>query len=255
MKPFFERAAIVSIVMNMPDEAPLELPCFRNRTGPSVGEVIKHAVNTEELENEKVEDLRSLIQEYLDCFGNKLGRTHLIQHDIELTTEVPFSSKAYRMSPRQLDIMKAEVKRMLRLGVIKEGYSEYCSPLMLVEVPGKDPRPCVDYRKLNAITKDQVYPLPNIEERVELVSKATFISTLDLVRGYWQVPLTERASRYAAFVTPFGVYQPVTMSFGLKNAPFCFSRLMDRALEGLEEFAVPYLDDVAVFSNEWESHL
>lgn len=255
MKPFLERAAIVSIAMNVSEEVSLEVPCFPGNTGPSVEEIIACAVNKDELGTAKVEDLKSLIQEYLECFGERLGRTHLVQHDIELTTEVPFSSKAYRVSPRQLDLMKAEVKRMLRLGVIKEAYSDYCSPLMLVEVPGKEPRPCVDYRRLNAITKDQVYPLPNIEERVELVSRATFISTLDLVRGYWQVPLTERASRYAAFVTPFGVYQPVTMAFGLKNAPFCFSRLMDRVLEGLEEFAVPYLDDVAVFSNDWESHL
>lgn len=69
------------------------------------------------------------------------------------------------------------------------------------------------------------------------------------------MPLTERASCYAAFITPFGAFEPVTMSFGLKNAPFCFSRLMDRVLEGLSEFTRPYLDDVAVFSDDWQTHL
>lgn len=86
------------------------------------------------------------------------------------------------MSPKQSKIMKAEIKRMLNTGVIRKGYSEYCSPLMLVEVPGKEPRPCVDYRRLNAITKDQVYPLPNIEERVELFSGVRFIPTFDSAR-------------------------------------------------------------------------
>lgn len=144
---------------------------------------------------------------------------------------------------------------MLELGVIKPSESEYASPMILVEAPGKDPRPVVDYRKLNALTKDQVYPIPNIEERVEQVSRAAYVTTLDLTRGYWQVPLTERASRYAAFVTPAGSYQPTMMSFGLKNAPFCFSRLMDKVLKGCEAFAVPYLDDIAVFSDAWVDHL
>lgn len=144
---------------------------------------------------------------------------------------------------------------MLELGVIEPCESDYTSPLILVEVPGKDPRPCVDYRKLNLITKDQTYPIPHIEERVERVSSAQFISTLDLVRGYWQVPLTERASRYAAFISPLGTFRPKVLSFGLKNAPYCFSNLMDKVLRGQEDFALPYLDDVAVFSSSWPEHL
>lgn len=79
---------------------------------------------------------------------------------------------------------------MLDLKVIEPAESEYVSPLMLVEVPGKEPRPCIDYRKLNAVTRDQLYPIPNIEERVEIVSSAKFVSLLDLTRGYWQVPLS-----------------------------------------------------------------
>lgn len=144
---------------------------------------------------------------------------------------------------------------MLALGVIEPAESDYASPLILVEAPGKDPRPCVDYRKLNAITKDQLYPIPNIEERVERVSNAKYISTLDLVRGYWQVPLTESASRYAAFISPVGTFRPLVLSFGLKNAPFSFSKLMDIVLKDMQGFAVPYLDDVAIFSDTWEAHI
>lgn len=97
--------------------------------------------------------------------------------------------------------------------------------------------------------------MPNLEERVETVSKATFISTLDLVRGYWQVPMTERARRYAAFTTPMGTFRPVMLSFGLKNAPSCFSRLMDHVLRGAEKYAIPYLDDIAIFSDSWQEHV
>lgn len=96
--------------------------------------------------------------------------------------------------------------------------------------------------------RDQTYPIPNTEERVEKVSGAKFVSTLDLFRRYRQVPLSERAQRYAAFLTPRGTFAPLVLSFGIKNAPFCFSNLMGRVLQGLDKFVLPYLDDVAIFS-------
>ncbi|GFW07657.1 retrovirus-related Pol polyprotein from transposon 297 [Trichonephila clavipes] len=75
------------------------------------------------------------------------------------------------------------------------------------------------------------------------------------VNGYWQIPLSKTAQRYAAFCTSFGTYRPLRMSFGLKNAPYFFSKLMAELLNGLEDFVVPYLDDIAIFSDTWESHI
>ncbi|GFX66412.1 retrovirus-related Pol polyprotein from transposon 297 [Trichonephila clavipes] len=129
------------------------------------------------------------------------------------------------------------------------------SPMILVEVAGKEPRPCIDYRKLNGIIRTEYFPLPNIEERVEKVSAAKFITVLDLSKGYWQIPLSKTAQRCAAFCTSFGTYKPLRMSFGLKNAPYFFSKLMAELLNGLEDFVVPYLDDIAIFSDTWESHI
>ncbi|GFW31001.1 retrovirus-related Pol polyprotein from transposon 297 [Trichonephila clavipes] len=77
-----------------------------------------------------------------------------------------------------------------------------------VESPNKDPRPCVDYRRLNEITRAEFFPLPNMEEIVEKVSAAPYVTVMDLSKGYFQIPLTPRAQRYAAFVTPFGTYIP-----------------------------------------------
>ncbi|GFY32113.1 hypothetical protein TNCV_2622501 [Trichonephila clavipes] len=74
-------------------------------------------------------------------------------------------------------------------------------------------------------------------------------------KGYWQIPLSKTAQRYAAFCTSFGTYRPLRMSFGLKNAPYFFSKLMAELLNGLEDFVVPYLDDIAIFSDTWESHI
>ncbi|GFX96614.1 retrovirus-related Pol polyprotein from transposon 17.6 [Trichonephila clavipes] len=144
---------------------------------------------------------------------------------------------------------------MLKLGIIEVGESDYMSPMILVEIAGKEPRPCIDYRKLNGIIRTEYFPLPNIEERIEKVSAAKFIIVFDLSKGYWQIPLSKTAQRYAAFCTSFGTYRPLRMSFGLKNAPYFFSKLMAELLNGLEDFVVPYLDDIAIFSDTWESHI
>lgn len=217
--------------------------------------MLKRAEQETVLEPSQVGELRAQIGEFSSCFTDKPGRTSLVEHDIKLTTQVPIRSKPNRTSARQREILDQEIKRMLEMGIIVPAESEYTSPLILVEAPGKSPRPCVDYRKLNAITCDQVYPIPNIEETVEMVSSAKFVSTLDLTRGYWQVPLTERASRFASFISPLGSFWPVVLSCGLKNAPFCFSHLMNRILRGLQDFALPHLDDIAVFSDSWEGHM
>ncbi|GFS68689.1 retrovirus-related Pol polyprotein from transposon 17.6 [Trichonephila clavipes] len=143
---------------------------------------------------------------------------------------------------------------MLKLGIIEVGESDYMSPMILVEVAGKEPRPCIDYRKLNGIIRTEYFPLPNIEERVETVSAAKFITILIVSKGYWQIQLNKTAQRDAAFCTSFGTYRPLRMSFGLKNAPYFFSKLMAELLNGLEE-RTTYLDDIAIFSDTWESHI
>lgn len=115
-------------------------------------------VNKSDLDDNQVRGLEGVIWEFLECFAAETGKTHLIMHDIELTSETPFQSKAYKVSPKQSEIMKAEINRMLEIGVIREGYSEYCSLLMLVEVPGKEARPCVDYMRINSLTKRSSLP-------------------------------------------------------------------------------------------------
>ncbi|GFW39175.1 retrovirus-related Pol polyprotein from transposon 297 [Trichonephila clavipes] len=88
-----------------------------------------------------------------------------------------------------------------------------------VESPNKDPRPCVDYRRLNEITRAEFFPLPNMEEIVEKVSAAPYVTVMDLSKGYFQIPLTPTAQRYAAFVTPFGTYISKKMMFGTIVSP------------------------------------
>ncbi|GBN40470.1 hypothetical protein AVEN_239057-1 [Araneus ventricosus] len=102
--------------------------------------------------------------------------------------------------------------------ITEVGYSVYTSLTILVEAPGKELRPCEDYRNVNKMTRTKFYPLPNIEE-IETVSSAKYIAVLDLSKGYWQIPMSKNAQRLSAFVTNFVTYIPLRMPFGLKNAP------------------------------------
>ncbi|KFM65180.1 Retrovirus-related Pol polyprotein from transposon 412, partial [Stegodyphus mimosarum] len=88
----------------------------------------------------------------------------------------------------------------LNLKIIEPGESDYTSPTILIESSSKDPWPCIDYHKLKAVTQTEYYPLPNIEEHIETVAKAKYIILLDLSRGCWQIPLSEKAQRYATFI-------------------------------------------------------
>ncbi|GBM62985.1 Transposon Ty3-I Gag-Pol polyprotein [Araneus ventricosus] len=175
---------------------------------------------------EELGELERVLNRHRKLFSNDPGRTDLIEHNIVLISDQHIRIRPYRTSPRQTEILKQEIKRMLDLGVIEVGESYFSSPLILVEVPGKDQRPCIDYRKLNSVTRAEYFPLPNIEERVKAVASAKYITVIDLTKGYWQIPLSPQAQKYAAFSTPFGSYRPLTMPFGLLNAPYCFSKFM-----------------------------
>ncbi|KAF8786661.1 Transposon Ty3-I Gag-Pol polyprotein like [Argiope bruennichi] len=219
-------------------------------------EEISRSSNLEErLTTEQIGELKELLHKHKTVFSNKPGKTHLVEHDIELISNQPVRSKPYRTSQRQAEILKSEIKQMLDLKIIEMGQSDYTSPMLLVEAPGKAPRPCIDYRKLNSVIKTEYFLLPNLEERVERVSAAKFITALDLAKGYWQIPMTKNASRLAAFVTNFGTYLPLRMPFGLVNAPYFFSKMMAEILGNCERYAVPYLDDIAIYSETWEEHL
>ena len=150
--------------------------------------------------------------------------------------------------------MESEIQYMLENGIAEPSSSSWASPCLLVEKSDKSPRFCTDYRKVNAVSKPDAYPLPRMEDCIDQVGAARFVSKFDLLKGYWQIPLTDRAKEISAFITPSGLFSYTVMSFGLRNAPATFQRLMNRVVSGLEGCAV-YLDDVVVYSNTWEQHL
>ena len=107
---------------------------------------------------------------------------------------------------------------------------------------------------MNLITKADSYPIPRVEDCIDKIGGAEYVSKFDLLKGYWQVPLTPRAKEVTAFVTPTGFFQYKVMPFGLKNAPATFQRIIHQVLAGLEG-CEGYIDDIVIFSDTWEQHL
>lgn len=134
---------------------------------------------------------------------------------------------------------------MLFLGVIERSCSEWSSPVVLVPKKDGTIRFCIDFRKVTQSQFD-AYPMPRLEDLIEQLGKANFISTLDLCKGYWQVPLAQKDQPCTAFRTPQGLFQFVVMPFGFQGAPATFQRLMDHVLDGTDSFAAAYLDDIVI---------
>ena len=127
--------------------------------------------------------------------------------------------------------------------------------MVLVQKKDGSLRLCVDYRRLNSVSQIDAYPMPRVDELLDCLGKAHFISTMDLTQGYWQVPVAVKDRHKTAFSSPFGFFQFRMMPFGLQGAPATFQRMMDSLIHGAHDFTAVYLDDLVIYSTTWEDHL
>lgn len=206
-------------------------------------------------EDEKVK-LENLLENNLDIFGPGGGPTPFAEHAIDTGDHSPISVPPYRMTAQKKDILRGELDAMLENDVIEECESPWAAPVVLVPKKDSTFRVCVDYRCLNAVTKNDPYPLPRLDELLHLSKRTLFMTTLDLRSGYWQVTVRGSDRDKTAFTTPFGNFRFKRMPFGLKNAGATFQRMMDRLRTGLKDVVVfAYLDDLVVISTDFEGHL
>ncbi len=122
-------------------------------------------------------------------------------------------SSLKRVSLNERDQVKIEVYKMLSNGIIERSNSPWESPVVLVRKKDESIRFCIDYRRLNNVSKKDAYPLPRIDDTLESLSVATFFSTIDLAAGYWQVEMTEQDKAKTAFVSHVGLFQFTKMPF------------------------------------------
>ena len=168
---------------------------------------------------------------------------------IDTGDAAPVSTRYYRKSPEQRDLIEMQVQEMLDAAVIEPSKSAWCSPVVLVEKKGTSKkRFCIDFRKLNALTKTETFPIPRIDDALDSLAGSKLFSTLDFNNAYWQLPLHHKSKEKTAFSTMSGNYQFSKMPFGLKNAVAAFCRTISNVLGNLKwNSCFVYLDDIVVF--------
>ena len=179
------------------------------------------------------DQLFSLLCEFHEAFAlsdGERGETRMVELEIDTGGARP-TSQAPRRAPFALrQEIARQLTKMQSQGVIRPSSSDWASPIVLVKKKDGTLRFCVDYRELNSTTKADLFPLPRIDDLLDLLGESKFFSTLDLASGYWQVRVHPDSVEKTAFVTHQGFR---VMPFGLKNAPAVFQRLMQRVLRGL----------------------
>ena len=197
---------------------------------------------------------------YLQLFsdGSTFPRpSKLSPAELPMNDSTPVTSKPYRVNPELSITIRDQLAQMVDQNVVQAHISSpYASPVLLVKKKTGDWRFCVDYRLLNAKLRNDVYPLPVINDVTDALNGATIFSHLDLASGYWQIPIAEKDRHKTAFILPNGLYQFSVLPFGISTAPSIFQRAMDFVLSGLKfEKCLVYLDDIIIYSKTFSQHL
>ena len=197
------------------------------------------------------EALKMVLGENHDVFaapGNPLGMTDRVTHHIDTGNSPPIRLPYRRLPMVKKKSLEEEVDKMLQEGVIMPTNSPWASPVVMVTKKDGTCRFCIDYRKLNGVTRKNAYPLPRIDESVESLGGNKWFCTLDLQSGYWQIGMHPEDREKTAFTTHRGLFEFNVMPFGLCNAPATFECMMEAMLSGLlGKSCLVYLDDVVVF--------
>ena len=203
--------------------------------------------------------LANLLSAYVHIFSTgdtDLGYYKGVYHYIRVRTDTGIKQRLRRTPIHFRDEEEGHLKKMLDSGIIVESESDWASPVTLVRKRDGSVRWCVDYRKLNAQTIKDCYPLPRIEDCLDTLAGTQFLSTLDMASGYWQIDIAPEDRHKTAFITRFGLFEHVRLAFGLCNAPATYQRAMQLVLRGLLwHTALVYIDDVVVLGADFESAL
>ena len=220
--------------------------------------------------HQKFEELCEEYGEVFSKHNEDIGRTKLVKMDIDTGDSPPVSSRIYTLPLKHYEWVQREIESLEWAGVIKKSMSNWASPIVSVpknSAPREPPkrRLCIDFRKVNELQQEvlvegkkrgqiSLHPLPKIDEMYAKLKGAKVFSKIDLRSGYYHIALGKDSRAKTAFVLPFGKYEFLMVPFGLGLAPAYCQLLMNQVLEGLP-FAMTYLDDIIIFSNNEEEHL
>jgi len=177
-------------------------------------------------------------------------------HKIDTGDAMPINCPPHKLSYHMREPLKKELDDMKKSGVIEPSLSDWAAPILMVKKKDGEWRLCVDFRKLNKIAKGCAYPLPRIQDIFTMLHRKKYFTTLDMLKGFWQIPLSEESKSKTAFTTVFGQWQFTRLPFGLASAPAAFQSIMNLVLSGLNWIhCMAYIDDILIFSETYEHHL
>lgn len=211
----------------------------------------------------------NLLYEFRDIFSTEqsvnLGCTSAVTHKIETGDAGPIKLRPYKIPHAVKPVVNNLIEQQLREGIIVPSKSAWSAPLLILpKKVGPDGiqrwRCAIDYRALNAITKPENYPIPDIRDAMDKLSGSQYFSSIDMNMGYHQICMDSSSREKTAFTVPdgdyVGLYEYVRLPLGLVNAPSTFQRFMDTTLAGLRgKSCLIYLDDCLVYGTDINKHI
>lgn len=202
-------------------------------------------------------EVRDIVSDYLT--RPKLDKPEIdFECKIIVEKEQPFAFRPRKLSFEEKNRLEEIIDDLLRRGIIRESYSPYCSPIVLLKKKnGKDYRLCVDFRELNKITVKDHFPLPLIEDQLDMLRDKQYFTCLDLKSGFHHIKLTEESIKYTSFVTQIGQYEYLRVPFGISNGPSVFCRFINKIFRDLikTQKILVYMDDIMIATHSIPDHL
>ena len=210
------------------------------------------------LTSSQLSRLKELLKQNDSVFSKNdldIGEFKEVEHSIDTGSAEPIRQQL-RRTPISFAEEEKLLGKMLDTKLIEPSVSEWASPPVLIRKRDGTVRYAIDYRKLNSVTKKEVYPLPLIDECIDSLAGNKWFSKLDANSAYYQVNMKEEDKQKTAFITKYGLFQFTRMSFGLCNAPATYARAMQLVLRGLTwDIVLAFLDDILVMGKDFESHM
>lgn len=212
--------------------------------------------NLTDHEKEQVREMLLELKLALSKGDNDIGKAAVEPHRIEVTQQTPIWQKPRQFSQPTNDQIEQQCADLLANDILEHSDSGWSSAVVPVRKPDGTLRLCIDYRQVNKVTRKENYPMPNLVNCIYRPDKVKFFTKIDLVRGYYQVPIEKDSRKYTAFSTPQQHYQFKRLSFGLKNSGMAFQRVMQQILAPImSQNIIIYIDDILILSSSFEEHL
>ena len=208
------------------------------------------------IQKDEVRTVLNLYKNVVSVSDDDLGRTQTIEHCIDVQGSPPLKQRYRRFHGKLKQEVEEQLERLREADIIEPSCSAWSSPIVPIRKRDGSLRICVDYRSLNSKTKLDSFPLPNIMDILNNLGESLFFSTLDMSKGYYQIPMENESKEYTAFSSGSSLYQFKVLPFGVANGVATYQRLMSLVLAGISwEICIAYVDDLIVLGKSFEDHL